>query len=406
MPQTMAQLEPMLKTVYEGSLEKQMQDKNLAYNRISSSSGGAKFTTDHTGGKYVEFAIHITRNNGIGARNENEALPNAGSQGTANARMRMRHQYGAIEITGQVFDLATKDYQTFANAVDLEIDRLKDDLAKDRNRQFFGNGSGKIAAITAVAAGQVLTLDNLQYIQEEMLLDAVVATTGAVHASGIKILSIDEETKKVTMTGTLSAIVAGDILVRKGSWNREWTGLGAIIDDKSTLYDLNPSTTSLWKAHVNNQGGTATALNEAVWMRMADKIGKSGGKISAMYTSRGVQRAYWQLLAGQRRFMNTQELKGGYKSLQFDAGSEGSINMLVDDDAPKGTCIFVDESKLKVYRPHAFKFMDRQGSMWKMKSDANGDYDTYVARMAEYSEIGTRRRNTHGIVRNIVEDSE
>lgn len=403
MPQTMAQLEPMLKTVYEGSLEKQMQDKNLAYNRISTSGNGAKFTNDHTGGKYVEFAIHITRNNGIGARNENEALPNAGFQGTANARIRMRHQYGAIEITGQVFDLATKDYQTFANAVDLEIDRLKDDLAKDRNRQYFGNGSGKIAAVVSVS-GNVITLDSIQYMQEEMLLDAVVGTNGTVHASGIKVTSINEDENKVTVTGTLTGVVAGDILVRKGSWNREWTGLGAIIDDKSTLYDLSPSTTSLWKSHVNNQGGTAKALNEAVWMRMADKIGRSGGKISAMYTSRGVQRAYWQLLAGQRRFMNTQELKGGYKTLQFDAGSEGSIDMLVDDDAPKGTCIFVDESKIKVYRPHPFKFMDRQGSMWTQKRDANGDYDAYVARMAEYSEIGTRRRNTHGIVRNIIED--
>lgn len=406
MPVTMAQLEPILKEVYEGSLEKQLNDETRSYNRIKGSSNG--IGTKPTGGKYVNFAIHTTRNSGIGARNENEALPNAGFQGTAEATIGMKNQYGAIEITGQVFALATKEYQTFTNAVELEITRIKDDLAKDRNRQYFGDGSGLIQTVTAFTGpSQTITLDGLQHIQDEMVVDVVVPGTGVVHASGLTITAINDTNNTITVSGTTTGgIVAGDILVRKGSWNREWTGLKAIIGDTNSLYGINPANERVWKSHINNQGGTATALDEATWMRMADRIGKAGGKISAMITTRGVQRAYWQLLTGQRRFSNTDSYKGGYKNLQFEAGPNGPIDIIVDDDAPKGQCIFVDESKITLYRPNPFKFMDRNGSMWNQKRDSTGDYDAYVARLHEYSELGARRRNTFGRVTNIIEDNE
>lgn len=402
MPVTMAQLEPVLKEVYEGSLEKQLNDETRAYNRIKSTDNGVG--TKPTGGKYVNFPIHISRNSGIGARNENEALPNAGFQGTAEATLGMKNQYGAIEITGQVFELATKEYQTFTNAVELEISRIKDDLGKDRNRQYFGDGSGLIQTVVSVA-GQVITLDSLQYIQDEMVVDAVVKANGTVHASGLTVVGIDEDDATITVTGNTAAIVAGDILVRKGSWNREWTGLGAIIGDTNSLYGIDPAEVRLWKSHINRQNNTATALSEATWMRMGDRIGQAGGKLSAMYTTRGVMRAYWQLLTGQRRFSNTDSYKGGYKNLQFEAGPNGPIDIIVDDDVPKGECIFVDESKIKIYRPAPFKFMDRQGSMWSQKRDSTGDYDAYIARLREYSELGARRRNTFGKVTNIIEDN-
>jgi hypothetical protein len=399
MPQTMAQLAPILKEVYEGTLNEQLNGETRAYTRLQSTAKGV--ADKPMGGKYVNFAIHTGRNSGIGARNEMEALPQAGRQITNEATLGLKYQYAGIELSGQTFELATKNYQTFADAVDLEMSRIKDDLGKDRNRQYFGNGNGKVATVTATS-GQTITFDTIQHIQDEEVLDIVIAATGVSHGSGVVVSAVNETTNVVTVTGTLSGVVAGDIAVRKGSWNREWTGLDAIISDSTVLYGLDPATVRVWKSHVMAVNG---ALSEAIWKRMADRITRAGGKTTVMLTTPGVERAYWQLLAAQRNFVNPKEYAGGYTGIEFNAGSSGPIPIITDIDAPAGKTYFVNEKDVKLYRPHGFKFMDRDGSMWKQKNDANGRYDAYLAQLYEYSELGINRRNTHGVCTGITEDA-
>jgi hypothetical protein len=301
--------------------------------------------------------------------------------------------------------LATKEYQTFANAVDLEMENIRDDLSKDRNRQYFGTGNGRVATVVSVA-GQVITVDTVQHVQDNEIFDAVVPANGTLHGTaGLVTTAVDDVANTVTVTGTTTGIVAGDILIRTGNWGREWTGLGAIIDNASTLYGVNPATTRVWKSQVNTQGGTSTAFSEATMMRMVDRIYRQGGKPTVMLTTLGVQRAYWLVLQAQRRFNDPKEFAGGYRGLSFTAGSVGELPMISDIDAPASTMFMVNEKAIQLYRPHGFKFLDRDGSMWKQKVDANGRYDAYVAQLYEYSELGTTRRNSHGIVTNITEDT-
>lgn len=400
MPQTMALLDPLLKEVYESTLNKQLNDETTAYSRLKSSKKGV--ADNPYGGKYVQFAIHTGRNQGIGARSENEALPDAGRQKTAYGRLNLKYQYAGIEITGQVFAMATKNYQAFADAVDLEIERIKIDLSKDRNRQFFGNGNGRIATVTAYS-GQTVTVDSLQFVQDDEVFDIVVAATGVSHGTKLTITGINETTKVITFSGTPAAPVAGDILVRTGSWNREWTGLGAIISDTSTLYGINPSTERVWKSHVIAHNST---INEVVLKRMADRIKRAGGKTSVMWTTPGVERAYWQLLSASRRFVNTKDYGGGYSGVEFMAGNAGAIPMITDTDAPAGQAIFLNEAEIKLYRDKEFQFIDRDGSMWQRKITSAGRFDAYIADLYEYSELGTHRRNTHGVVTGITEDQD
>lgn len=401
MPQNMTNLQPILKEVYTKTLNEQLNNETRAYNRINKTAEGT--AEQPYGGRYVVFPIHIGRNSGIGARNENEALPTAGYQNTARAQLSLMNQYGVIELSGQTFELAAKDYQTFANAVDLEMDRLKDDLAKDRNRQYFGSGNGRIATVTAVS-GTTLTVDFIWNVQDNEVVD-IVTTGGTVHQTAATVTAISTANNTVTVSAAGTAAV-GDILVRTGNYNREWTGLGAIVDNTSTLYGIAPGTVRQWASEVNTQGGNSTALSEAVIMRMVDRIYRNGAKPSVMLTSLGVQRAYWQLLTGQRRFTDTKTFAGGYQGLEFNGGASvgGSIPMIADIDAPQSTIYMLTEKHFSLFRPHGFKFMDRDGSMWKQKVDANGRYDAYVSMMYEYSQIGCTRRNAQGIITNITED--
>lgn len=397
MPQTLTTLAPLLKEVYETGLTEQLNNDTKAYNRIKTNSKASQ----KYGGKYINLPIHVARNSGIGSRNENEALPTAGYQDTREAMIPMKYHYAAVELTGQAIELADKDYQTFAATLDLEVSSIKKDVSKERNRMFFGNGSGARGVATAIPAGQVVTLADARQMDLNGVYDVMVGSTSTVRQAGLVVSNIDYVAKTVTLTGTVTGIVANDIFVRAGSYGREWTGLGAILSDTTILHQIDPATVPVWKAEMKATAGT---ISELMLVRMADRIYTNGGKTSVIWTTLGVQRAYFSLLQGQKRFVNTTKFEGGFSGVAFQSASQGDIPMIPDIDAPAGTAAFVDEKSITLYNAEGYKFMDRSGSMWQQKRTAAGKFDVWEATLKEYSEMGTNRRNTHGMITGITED--
>ncbi len=395
MPQTLTTLAPLLKEVYETGLTEQLNNDTKAYNRIKTNSKSAQ----KWGGKYVNFPIHVARNSGIGSRNENEALPVAGYQDTREAMIPMKYHYAAVELTGQAIELADKDYQTFAATLDLEVNSIKKDVSKERNRMFFGNGSGARGVSTGAPTGQTLTLSDVKQIDLNGVYDIMVGSTSTVRQAGVTVSNIVGNV--VTFVGTLTGTVANDILVRAGSYGREWTGLGAILSDTTILHQIDPATVPVWKAEIKATAGT---ISELMLIRMADRIYTNGGKTSVIWTTLGVQRAYFSLLQGQKRFVNTTKFEGGFSGVAFQSASQGDIPMIPDIDAPAGTAAFVDEKSITLYNAEGYKFMDRSGSMWQQKRTSAGKFDVWEATLKEYSEMGTNRRNTHGLISGITED--
>jgi len=70
---------------------------------------GSKHISD--GNQEVQFATHMGRNQGIGARGEGEKLPTAGQNKDARASIFLRYQYGRIQGTGQVFKQVSSNTQ-------------------------------------------------------------------------------------------------------------------------------------------------------------------------------------------------------------------------------------------------------------------------------------------------------
>src|SRR5690606_27161983 len=138
-PVTMTVVDNILKEVYEDRLRDQLQSDVQALRRIERTSEGV---SEDVGGKYVRFPIRTSRNHGMGARYENEALPLARTQGYESAQVNLSYFYGALHLTGQTFELAERNPQAFASALQAEGDGLKEGLAKDMNRQVFGTSVG------------------------------------------------------------------------------------------------------------------------------------------------------------------------------------------------------------------------------------------------------------------------
>lgn len=405
MPATLATIESYLKEVYQGRIREQLNDEIVALKRITRSGAGV---TNEVGGKYVTFPIHTRRNSGIGSRFESEALPTPGQQNFAAARVGLKYAYGGVQLTGQAISLSDTDAKAFARALDNEVEGLKNDLKKDMNRQIYGTGNGAIAVVRGANTGAVVPVVDARYFQIGMVCDTQTGTT--VDNTNLVVASVDLTPGANTVTFTTTpgtATANNDIIVRKGSGvavggNREITGLAAIIDDAGTLYNINPSTEPEWKASVSANGGTPRALSEALMIQMVDSIRTKGGSTTLILQSLGVRRAYFNLLSQLRQTVNTQEFTGGFSGLAFTT-DRGEIPVIADVDAPLNKQWFVNEDALTYYRDEDWHFLDKDGSMWKQVRDANGDYDAYYARMVEYHELGTDRRNSHGVIEDLIE---
>jgi hypothetical protein len=409
MPTSLATLTAVTKEVYEGKLRKQFNDEVVLLKRIQRNGGGSTITNT-VGGKYVTFPIHVYRNNGIGARREGENLPVAGNQGTAPVQIRLKYQYGSVQLSGQSLRLVNKDFQAFISALNLEMEGLKTDLAKDLNRQIYGNSTGSIGTVSTVGANTVATVTSgIQNFQVQELVDvytpANLAADAAPQQTGVTITAVDTAAGTITVSPSVTW-VAGNVIVRTGSANREWTGLGAIVNNSGILYNVDPATYPIWKAVVDTgtPPGTNRPLSESAMIRNVHAVRTNGGKTSLLVSSLGVQRAYWNLLVQARRFSNTKEFTGGYTGLIFTTDT-GEVPMVADIDCPYNRLYGLSEENIRLYQDADWEWMDYDGSMWDRVpgSVAGTIKDAYAATMFQYSELGTDRRNAHFVMQDITE---
>jgi hypothetical protein len=405
MAATLATIESYLKEVYQGRIREQLNDEIVALKRITRSGAGV---TNEVGGKYVTFPIHTRRNSGIGSRFESEALPTPGQQGHAAARVGLKYAYGGVQLTGQAISLSDTDAKAFAKALDNEVEGLKNDLMKDMNRQVYGSGNGAIGVATGANSGATVPVADARLFQVGMVVDTQTGTT--VDNTNLVVASVDLSVGANTVTFTTTpgtSLASADIIVRAGSGiaaggTKELTGLAAIVSDSGTLYNIDPSVEAEWKATVDDNGGTPRALSESLMIKMTDAIRTKGGSTTLILQSLGVRRAYFNLLSQLRQTVNTQEFTGGFSGLAFTT-DRGEIPVVADTDAPLNTQWYINEDALTYYRDEEWHFLDKDGSMWKQVRDSNGDYDAYYARMVEYHELGTDRRNSHGVIQDIIE---
>jgi hypothetical protein len=402
---TLATADAILKEVYEPGINDQLQSEVKTLKRIESTADG---TNQDVGGKYTVFALRVRRNHGIGARSENTPLPVPRSQKYASGRVNLTYLYGRAEITGPTMELAKTNPQAFLNVLEGELEGLRETLSKDMNRQVYGTSAGVIGtAVTGTSTTLVMPDADAQYFELSMFLDIWDNSAGAMHTNGPhEVTDITSDGTDTTITispATSVAIAVNDTAHRTGSRNLETIGFKEIVDDAGTLYNINPTTEPVWKSVVDDNGGTDRALSEGMMIKMCDDVRKKGGKTTVIWTTPGVRRSYFNLLVQQRRFTDTKEFAGGFRGLVFSGGDAGEIPVMDDWDCQPNRMYFINEKVLKVYKEGDWAFMDRDGSKWQRKITSEGDFDAYNTTLFSYRQLGTKQRNSHGLLDDITE---
>ena len=398
MSATLTTVNGILKEIYEGNVNDQLNNERITIKRIERTSEGT--TSNAVGGKYVTFPVRISRNAGISYRAENTQLAPAGRQGLAAATEQLKYGYGRVRLTGQLIALAESDRQAFTSAMDLEMDGLKDDILKDENRIAYGHGTDApiasgIKAKVASIAGNTVTVDTTAHLDPGMVVDFTNAGTPVANGTAVTIANVLTPTT-FTTSGTAPTTVSGNYVSRTGDYNQEPHGLSKINDSTGAIHGLDPATTPKWAGY---EDSTTTTLTELSMIKVMDEVRRAGGKVpTAIFTSLGVRRAYWNLMTSLRRYNEPKTFAGGLTGLSFMYG-EKDLPLVADPDCPDKTMHFITESEIKIWRDKDWYWEDRAGSVLQWVTD----YDAFEALMKKYWQIGTHQRNAHGKMNNITE---
>lgn len=123
----------------------------------------------------------------------------------------------------------------------------------------YGNvGIGKLSAYTSgtpsITIAESDWAPQLWAGLEGISIDIMSGTSDTVRGT-VTVVSVDIDTRIVTLSGTVSGAAANDIVYFKGGYGKEMYGLYSILSNTGTLFNISASTYSNWKAATHAVGG-------------------------------------------------------------------------------------------------------------------------------------------------------
>ena len=401
----------VLKDFYEGPIRKHLNNNVTILKYVERSK--RKWS-----GRQVLFPVHLRRNTGVGARSEQGQLPVAGRQTYVESRIRTKHMYGRITMTGAVIAASQGDRGAFATALRTEIDGMRTDLRNDMNRQCFGNNlegitlggdlltgiTGILGTVTAVAGTTITTTSpGTRYLKQGMSLQA------GTHDELLAGNHQTSEVASVTNTTVFEKTGAGtfqvnDILVRGDasdhSFSNEITGLDMIIESSGSLQNIDPAVNGEWVSKKFDNplgtGGTSRPLSLELMQLAVDAADEIGGtEPNLIMGHHSMRREYINLLTSDVRYA-PEQLKGGFQKLTY-AGGSTPITIEFDKHAPYNKLFFIRTADLKLYVQQDWKWADRDGSTFSRLQNQ----DAWEAFMLWYGNLGCERRNSHVVITDL-----
>lgn len=429
----LATLSNILKEYYLGPVTEQLNNSVLLLSRLEAKS-------EDLVGKRAYVPLHHGRSTGVGARGENIPLPQAGKQDYDKAVYDLKYLYGRVEVTGPSMAKTKNEAGAFLQALKSELDGVRNDLKKDLARQVYGDGSGVIATISSSTTGSTsgtITLTSDEALRKGQLyvgmaLD-VYTSTGAAREvgantsssgspGGVVITAVNIATPSITVSGDCTGFAANDVLVRAGisitdsttvgevnSWSDEVDGLQRIVSSSANQFggiDATAAGKSWWDnqrlspatgTDVDSVRAGTQNLSFGVVQQAMNLVKIAGGNPTAIVTSLGVQREFYNLFQTQVRYIDPESMsyKQGFQTLMYN-----NMPVIADIDAPYGKMYILDESTIKVFSDQDWHFLDADGLTLRQVTG----YDKFEAILARYMNLGASRRNNQAVINGILVD--
>lgn len=383
-----------LKRVYDKKAEYQQNLKHRAIDEIAKS-----LEKYNAGGEGFFGAINDYGNESVGAINETEAFRTIDNENYAQWKVVPKILVAPINISGLAAKAADSDEEAFVNAMVDALDRAKERLLKDENRQFFGLGNGLLASPTATvsSAATSFTVDSAQYLRRNMVIDVFNGATKTVDS--LRISDVDKTSNIVyfatsigpsgAVIGTTSQLVKENIRDSAPSDGKEAMGLRGIIDDSTdltTFQNIDVTASRIWRGRYID--AASANLTSDLLQRLIDDVQVLSGEMpDTLIMHPNQRRKYLDIVVPQKRYQD-QDLDAGFKKLSFN-GTE----LWLDPDCQYATVYAVKKSELRKFEVAPLEMGGLEGSDKYLRS---AGYDLFEAYWRHYMNFGTGRRNVHG----------
>ncbi len=388
----MTSLVGALKRVYDKKAE---SNQNLAHRSIDEI--GKSLEKYNAGGAGFYGAINDYGNESVGAINESESFRTIDSENYAQWKVSPKVQVAPINISGLASKAAEKDEESFVSAMVDALDKAKERLLKDMNRQFFGLGTGLLASPTAVVASTVLsfTVDSAQYLRRNMVIDIYSGATKAIDS--IRISDVDKATNVVYFATSIAAaalpapsqLVKENVRDAAAADGKEAMGLRGIVDDGTdltTFQDIDASASRIWRGR--RIDASSASLTSDLLQRLCDDVHiLSGEQPDTLIAHPKQRRKYLDIVVPQKRY-NDQNLDAGFKKFSFNG-----MEFWLDPDCQHDTVYAVKKAELRKFEVAPLEMGGLEGSDKFLRS---GGTDLFEAYWRQYMNFGAGRRNCHG----------
>ena len=380
-----------LKNVYDNYAERQQNLKHRAIDEISKSL--AKYSP---GGNGYYGAINDQGNESIGAINETESFRTIDNENYAQWLVKPKVLVAPIQFSGLVASAAQGDEEAFVAVVVDALDRAKERLLKDENRQFYGMGTGHLCYPGGAVASNAtsFSVDTVQYIRENMVIDGYASTTLTV--AGARVTAVDHVNNIIYLSASLgAAMTAGNDFVKQNirvsapSDGKEMMGLRGIIDDGTdvtTFQNLSVSGYFLWQARRIN-ASSANLTSDLLQQLIDDVAVLCGEEPDKLIMHRRQRRKYLDIVVPQKRYTEG-DLDTGFSKLEFNG-----MELWLDYDCQIDTVYGLQLDKIRKFELEALGMGKYDGSDTFLRLI---NADQFQAYWRHYCNFGTSQRNAHG----------
>jgi hypothetical protein len=348
-------------------------------------------------------AINDYGNESGGAINEEEVFRTIDSEDYQQWKVTPKVLVWPIQFGGLTAAAASGDEASFANLIVDALDRARDRLMSDENRQFFGLGNGLLGAPSAAvtAAGTLFTVSSTQYFRRNQVVDIYSGATKTVDS--YRIAYVDRVNSVIAFSTSLGVaidttcqIVKENIRDSAPSDGKEMMGLRGIVDDSTdltTFQNLNASTIYEWRSR--RIDASAANMTSDLLQRLLDDVAilnPEGDEPDMLLMHRKQRRKYLDLVVPQKRYMDG-DMDTGFKKLTFNG-----VEMNLDKDCQTDTVYAITKAKIRRFELEALGMGRHEGSDTFLRLT---NQDVFQAYWRHYCNFGTSSRLCHGKLVNL-----
>lgn len=295
-------------------------------------------------------------------------------------------------------------------------------IANKLNRQFWGDGSGRLATLDAASSNSTsVTIDNRyfgtdsngytlahQYLDEGMNID-IYDTSGNLEAEDVNISSIADDadgTSTLTMSTAVTASNNSEIFDHDTYAASQAAGTGVPQGLRGIVQSSDPYTgitetsfqnidrdTYTWaQAYEENMG--SVAITNAKILKTIHKVERYG-RVKVIITNDIIWRAYYEILEQDKTMPNEPAFWGGTSGISFYGGKGGKLPIIFDEDCPDGDMYFLDSDHLQVYAPTQAGMAWLPGDGGRIVQRVQGK-DEWTANLVWYYNFGTEKPQALG----------